>query len=101
MKGLLTQLFGLFLYSPGADKYYVGHTDDVDRRLQEHNELSDLSYTSKHRPWELKATYLVGNDRGLALKIEKIIKRQKSRRYIERILIENNIDYILKVCSVG
>jgi putative endonuclease len=67
------------LYSPGADKYYVGHTDDVDRRLQEHNELSDQSYTSKYRPWELKISLPIGVDRGLALKIEKHIKRQKSR----------------------
>jgi hypothetical protein len=41
------------LYSPSADKYYVGQTSDLDLRLQYHNELNPDSYTSKHRPWEL------------------------------------------------
>jgi putative endonuclease len=83
------------LYSPGADKYYVGHTDDVDRRLQEHNELSDQSYTSKYRPWELKISLPIGVDRGLALKIEKHIKRQKSRIYIEDLIERGSIDGLL------
>ena len=38
-----------------ADKYYVGSTDNPHRRLEEHNITSEHTYTSKYRPWELKA----------------------------------------------
>jgi putative endonuclease len=32
--------FVYILYSSKHDKYYVGQTDDVERRLVKHNELS-------------------------------------------------------------
>ncbi|MCB0693665.1 MAG: GIY-YIG nuclease family protein [Lewinellaceae bacterium] len=36
-------------YSEAHDKYYVGQSEDVDTRLQFHNELSDIGYTSRFR----------------------------------------------------
>jgi len=88
--------FIYILYSELADKYYVGQTDDVTRRLIEHNELSENSFTSKYRPWTLMAKYAVGNSRGVALKIEKHIKKQKSRNYIESIIKRNSIEILIK-----
>jgi hypothetical protein len=43
------------IYSAASDLYYVGHTDDYVRRLTEHNEAVHNRFTSKHRPWVLKA----------------------------------------------
>ncbi len=83
------------LYSGFSDKYYVGHTDDVVRRLKEHNELSESSYTSKHRPWILKAYFQISEDRGLAMRVERFIKKQKSRKFIEKVLDNNDIGFIL------
>ena len=77
-----------FLYSIGSDKYYVGHSDDVERRLLEHNEGQHITYTSKHRPWELYYYFQVSDQRGDALKIERYIKKQKCRRFIEKIIRE-------------
>jgi len=51
----------LRLYSASADKYYVGQTDNLELRLKFHNELSEKSYTSKHRPWILKRSMVVNN----------------------------------------
>ena len=84
------------LYSVASDIYYVGYTDDVKRRLEEHNDLSENSFTSKHRPWELKGSYVVSDNRGQTMKIEKHIKRQKSRIYIESILERGNIDKLIE-----
>ncbi len=89
------------LYSPSADKYYVGQTDDVSRRLIEHNELSADSYTSRNRPWRLKTKFEVGMDRGLVIKVEKHIKKQKSRAYIKSILKRGTISKIIEKYSVG
>ena len=35
------------------DSYYTGVTNDIDRRLQEHNHSDNDSYTSKRRPLTL------------------------------------------------
>ncbi|RMG61671.1 MAG: GIY-YIG nuclease family protein [Bacteroidetes bacterium] len=78
------------LYSPSADRYYVGHTHDIDARLKDHNEserpYQATKYTFKHRPWELKAVFPIGPSRALAMQVERYIKRQKSRKFIEQLI---------------
>jgi len=64
------------LYSAGADKYYVGQTSDIEQRLLYHNELSEKSYTSRYRPWALKAVIEAGS-RSQAVRMERYVKRQK------------------------
>ena len=76
------------LYSVPSDKYYVGYTDDTERRLHEHNTSERNTYTSKHRPWILKKQIALGNERDFAMKIEKAIKKTKSRIVIEKIILE-------------
>ena len=73
------------LYSPSSDKYYVGQTDNLELRLQFHNELSEKSFTSKYRPWIIKQSIAVV-DRSIAMRIEKYIKGRKSRKYIESLI---------------
>ncbi len=75
-----------FLYSENSDIYYVGYTDNYTRRFWEHNNSDKDTYSKKHRPWTLKAVFEVGNDRSIAMQIEKFIKKQKSRKLIERII---------------
>jgi putative endonuclease len=74
------------LYSESADKYYVGHSDDPTRRLDEHNSVIKNSFTAKFRPWILKATYEVSDSRGETRKVENHIKRMKSRITIEKMI---------------
>ena len=70
------------IYSASADRFYVGHSNDPHRRLQQHNESPFDTYTSKHRPWELKAMFECGFNRAEAMKFEKLIKGHKSRRLL-------------------
>jgi putative endonuclease len=75
------------LHSDSSDMYYVGHTDDVQRRLEEHNHSDKTdTFTSKHRPWKLMAVFECSEERSMALKCERVIKKQKSRRLLERIV---------------
>lgn len=62
---------------PGV--YYVGSTTDPFRRLQQHNgELKGGGkYTSKHRPWVLRAIYGPYADRSEAFRAEMALKRGK------------------------
>ncbi len=47
---------GFFVYilrSVSDDSLYVGHTNNLDRRLGQHNNPQGKSYTAKRGPWEL------------------------------------------------
>lgn len=72
------------IYSQKLDRYYIGYTTDMTKRINEHN--SGVStFTAKATDWILK--WSKGFDsRELAMKEEKIIKAKKSRKYIERLI---------------
>ena len=74
------------LYSESFDKYYVGYTNDIERRLEEHNTSKLNTYTHKYCPWEVKALFKVSEDRGEAMKMERFIKKQKSRTIIVQLV---------------
>jgi putative endonuclease len=80
------QYYIYILYSIVSNRYYVGYSSNPWNRLIEHNNDLHNTYTSKHRPWELKSVFLVGTVESLAMKIEKLIKKQKSRTLIEKLL---------------
>ncbi len=48
-------------------------------------------YTAKYIPWELKLCIPISLFRADAMAVEKYIKRQKSRKFIQK-LIENKDD---------
>ena len=79
------------IYSESADKYYVGHSDDPSRRLFEHNSTDELTYTSKRRPWRIVFKFPVSEIRSEAIRIERYLKKRKSRSLLET-LISRQID---------
>ncbi len=79
------------LYSATSDKYYVGYSIDPHRRLIEHNTKPFDTYTSKHRPWGLKAIWESGVIEAEAIRIERFIKKQKSRKLVASLC---NLDFI-------
>jgi putative endonuclease len=77
------------LYSKNSDKYYIGLTTDVTKRLQEHNNpYENKKYTAKHLPWEVKLFFECSDSRGDGLLIERFIKNQKSRVFLEKLITE-------------
>jgi putative endonuclease len=79
------------IYSLRSDKYYIGMTSDVLRRLSEHNDPARLNkYTSKHIPWELKLFFEVSDKRGEALIVERFLKNQRSRPFLEKLIAEKD-----------
>jgi putative endonuclease len=82
-----TAMFQIYiLYSASAGKYYIGHTDDVPRRIEEHNNVEKNTYTSQYRPWIFKGSVDVSESRGEARRVENYIKRMKSRKKIEKLI---------------
>jgi putative endonuclease len=79
------------LFSESADKFYVGYTQDPKERLLKHNEQENFNtYTRKFRPWKIFALFEASTDKNLAIQIERFIKKQKSRRFIEMLCDENS-----------
>ena len=75
------------LYSSSLDKYYTGFTQDsVKERILRHNQGSygKHRFTSTSNDWTLYHIVICECVKQ-ALKIEKHIKRMKSRKYIENI----------------
>ena len=83
------------LYSAKSDKYYVGYTQRPRERLYEHNNAEINTYTSKHRPWVMHGLFEVGFDKTEAIRIERFIKRQKSRKLIEKIVLGIELNGVL------
>jgi len=71
------------------NKFYVGHTNDLDRRLAEHN--SGLSKSTKSGiPWNLVYSKEFIS-RAEASAFEKKIKSMKSRKFIVELIGSKNI----------
>ncbi|MDY0393083.1 MAG: GIY-YIG nuclease family protein [Candidatus Bipolaricaulis sp.] len=68
------------LYSDITEKYYIGSSEDVVRRLERHNAGATPS-TKSGRPWRIVWTHQ-HDCKTDALKQENYIKRMKSRAYI-------------------
>jgi putative endonuclease len=74
------------LYSVNANRYYVGHSSNPWTRLEQHLNNGGDKYTGSYKDWTLQAVFEVSANKGDADRIEKFIKRQKSRRFIEKML---------------
>jgi len=72
------------LYSPSKDSYYTGYTADLEKRISRHNAGWSRS-TKSGIPWKIVYTesFKMKAD---AIKREKVIKRKKSRRFIEQLI---------------
>jgi len=69
------------LKSDNADKSYVGITNDLERRLVEHN-AGRHSYTKRYVPWFVVYTEEF-NDRIEARNREKYFKSSTGRRFMK------------------
>jgi putative endonuclease len=79
------------IYSDAANLFYVGYTSNPQLRLIEHNKNPHNTFTSKHRPWVMKALFESGMSETDAIIIERFIKKQKSRKLIEMLCNPNFI----------
>jgi putative endonuclease len=73
------------LYSPSANKYYIGHTSDsLDERIRKHNS-NHKGFTGGRGDWTLM--YHEGFEtKSEALYREKQAKAWKSRKAIEQLI---------------
>jgi len=78
------------LYSLTGSKSYVGYTNDIQRRLLEHNVSEVRGFTLRYRPWILIHTESYG-DRESAIAREKFFKTGRGREEI-KLFISNYLN---------
>ena len=81
----LLMAYNVYILQSSKDgSYYVGSTQDIEERLERHNQ-GRTKYTKTNRPWEL--VYSEEHpDRSSAVKREQEIKKRKSRDYIDKLV---------------
>ena len=80
------------LQSQISDITYIGYSEDPWGRLIQHNTKEEGTFSSKHRPWRLKAVLEAGT-KSNAIICERFIKKQKSKKLIEKL---SNPDFVLE-----
>jgi putative endonuclease len=79
------------LYSYSGKKSYVGFTNNIERRLSEHNVTATKGFTLRYRPWTLVDTEYF-DDKVSAMLKEKFYKSGVGRAQA-KIIIE---DYLMR-----
>ncbi len=77
--------FVYILYSDKCNKYYIGQTESLTRRVEEHNQGKGGAFTSACIPLAL-VYHESFESRQEAVKREREIKGKKSRKYIEYLI---------------
>jgi putative endonuclease len=72
------------IYSEKIRKNYTGHTDDIERRVFEHNNGLLGKYTRGKGPWKLIYSEEYAT-RAEAMKREKELKTGKGRDFLKQI----------------
>jgi putative endonuclease len=78
-------MFYTYILQSEIDKsFYVGHSSDIKKRLEYHNQgLS--KYTSKKIPWEL-VYFEIFKTKSDANQRELFLKRQRNHSFYERLI---------------
>ena len=72
------------LESQKNGKYYIGSTDDIDRRINQHN-LGQVVSTRNTRPWRVKV-FIKCVSLSDARKNEYRLKRYKRKDILEKVI---------------
>ena len=65
-----------------AEHYYVGFTENLKKRLQEHNN-GKLPNTARFRPWRIKTAHAFA-DKARALAFERYLKSASGRAFTKK-----------------
>ncbi|MBK6729428.1 MAG: GIY-YIG nuclease family protein [Bacteroidetes bacterium] len=96
MGGFFMAEYVYILQSEKTGGYYIGQTDDIEKRLMQHNSIDNVEYTKRDQPWALIKTFQC-DCRLQARTIERHIKNMKNRKYIQDIIKHSEIFEKLKI----
>ena len=81
----MSEAYTYILQSLKNNKYYIGSTNDLERRIKEHNNGTGCVYTKSNGPWEL-FMFREFDDIQLARAEEKKVKSYKGGNAFKKII---------------
>ena len=78
-------MFYVYVIQNGKGDIYKGHSDDIQKRISEHNR-GDTKSTRKANDWQLKYSETFAT-REEAIKREKYFKTAAGRRFLKKKLV--------------
>jgi len=88
--------FYTYILECSDGSYYVGHTDDLTKRLEQHLQCEICSYTSSRRPFKLVWSETFGS-RDDARQAEKKLKGWSRTK--KKALIEQDFELLKKLAK--
>ena len=82
-------MFSVYIIKNKDGKIYIGQTDNLERRIIEHNETG-VGYTAKFRPWEIMLEEKFST-RSRAMRREHYLKTGAGRDWIKKSRILSSI----------
>ena len=79
--------FFVYMLKCNDGSYYAGHTDDINRRLKEHND-GKSTFTKRHIPWKVFHMETFDTEYE-SIKREKYLKSAAGRRWMKKNLFSN------------
>ena len=80
MKKFITYI----LKSEKIDKFYIGYTSDIEKRILKHNNGSS-NWTRKGIPWQITYTKSF-ETKAEAMEYEKFLKSLKNKNFLKKII---------------
>ncbi|MBI5024453.1 MAG: GIY-YIG nuclease family protein [Candidatus Omnitrophica bacterium] len=68
------------------NQYYIGLTEDLEKRLQNHNDEENTGYSKRYAPWEVE-TYVAFRNRDRAIAFEKYLKFGSGHAFLRKRLV--------------
>ena len=84
----MKMFYTYILYSSQHDRYYIGQTDNIEIRLNQHNS-GLVKSTKAYLPWKLKY-FEKYEARTEAIRRERFLKQQRNREFYDRLI--NSMD---------
>lgn len=81
--------------------YYTGYTDDLEKRFRAHTNGTGSKYTRSFKPLSIAQCWLINNDKLLALKLEREIKKRSRKQKLELILNPSTLSSAAQVKLVS
>jgi putative endonuclease len=69
-----------------AEKIYIGYTNNLERRIHQHNTEPTCSYAKSFRPWNL-ISYIAVETKVLAEDLEKYLKTGTGAAFLHKRLL--------------
>lgn len=72
------------------DRFYIGYTTKLTRRMTEHLNPKNTAYTRQYAPWELE-TYIIFKRKNTAQQFEAYLKSHSGRAFLKKRLIAGSL----------